>query len=503
MQEEYVRLRERLAEVWDIAKAASILSWDQQTKMPPRAAAGRAEQMATLGRIAHEKFTDPEVGRLLDALEGFGESQPYDSVEASLIRVTRHDWEKARRVPAELRAELTRSSSLALPVWAEARQNSDFEAFLPHLRHAMELRQRYIDCFDATDEPYDVLLDDFERGMKTADVREVFDRLKAEQVPLVAEIAERTAEIRDPAGEFPYEQQRAFELDVITRFGYDPEAWRLDETVHPFASGGGLDDIRLTTRHFADSLKGMWATMHEFGHGLYEHQIGRELDRTPLCRGVSLGLHESQSRMWENMVGRSLPFWKFAYPQLRAAFPEQLGSFEVDDWYRYVNRVQPSYIRVESDEATYNLHIILRFELEQEMLNGDLALTDLPEAWNARFEEYLGIEVPDHRRGLLQDMHWAGGHIGYFPTYALGNVISAQIWEKIREDMPELEEQFERGEFAPLREWLREHLHVHGRKFTPTETLERVVGGPIDPDPYLRYLREKLGGIYGLAASAA
>src|SRR4051794_36209122 len=503
MDERYVRLRELLGEIWDISKSSAILGWDQQTKMPARGAAGRAEQLATLGRIAHDKFTDPEIGKLLDELEGFEEAQPYDSLEASLIRVTRADWHKARQVPSDLRAELTRSSSLALPVWAQARQDSDFATFLPHLRNAIELRHRYIDCFDVTDEPYDVLLDDFERGMKASDVRAVFDRLKEAQVPLVAEVAERAAEIRSPTGDFDLERQRAFEREVIGRFGYDEDAWRIDETVHPFASGGGPDDIRLTTRHFLDSLDGMWATMHEFGHGLYEHQVSRELDRTPLCRGVSLGLHESQSRMWENLVGRSLPFWTYFFPRLRDAFPQQLGDFELDDWYRYVNRVQPSFIRVESDEATYNLHVILRFELEQEILAGDVALEELPEAWNDRFRQYLGLDVPDDRRGILQDMHWAGGHIGYFPTYALGNVISAQIWERVTADLPDLYDQFEQGEFTSLREWLRDNLHVHGRKFTPTETLERVVGGPIDPDPYLRYLRDKLGGLYGLAGSAA
>jgi carboxypeptidase Taq len=503
MDERYERLRERLAEIWDISKAASILGWDQQTKMPPRGAAGRAEQLATLGRIAHEKFVDPEIGKLLDALEGVEESQPYDSGEASLIRVTRRDWEKARRVPADLRAELTRSSALALPVWVEARKNSDFASFLPHLRNAMDLRQRYVDCFEPEDEPYDVLLDDFEPGMRTAEVREVFERLKAEQVPLVAAVAEARAEIDGPPGPFPIDRQERFELEVITRFGYDPAAWRIDETVHPFASGGGPDDVRLTTRHFEESLDGLWATMHEFGHGLYEHQVGRELDRSPLCHGVSLGLHESQSRMWENLVGRSLPFWRHFFPRLRETFPEQLGGFDVEEWYRSVNRVEPSFIRVEADEATYNLHIILRFELEQEILNRQIDLADLPEAWNARFSELLGIDVPDDRRGILQDMHWAGGHIGYFPTYALGNVISAQIWQRIRDELPDLDAQFEQGEFGALREWLGEHVHVHGRKFTPGETLERAVGGPIDPEPYLRYLREKLGGIYGLAPSAA
>src|SRR3954452_18403898 len=498
MDPRYLELKERLAEVWDIGKAAAILAWDQQTKMPAGGAPGRAEQLATLGRISHDKFTDPAVGRLLDDLQGFEESQPYDSVEASLVRVTRHDWEKARRVPSDLRAELTRASALALPVWVEARQNSNFASFLPHLRNAIELRHRYIDCFDVGDEPYDILLDDFERGMKTSEVREVFERLRAEQVPLVKAIADSGDPVERPHGEFPIEDQKTFELEVIGRFGYDPNSWRIDGTVHPFASGGGPDDTRLTTRHFLDSLDGLFATMHEFGHGLYEHQVGRDLDRTPLCRGVSLGVHESQSRMWENLVGRSLPFWRHFFPKLREAFPEPLAGWELDRWFRFVNRVRPSLIRVESDEATYNLHIILRFELEQEILAGTVPLEDLPEIWNARMSDYLGIEVPDDRRGVLQDMHWAGGHIGYFPTYALGNVISAQLWERIRAELPNLDEEFEQGEFSTLREWLRDNLHVHGRKFTPTEMLERVVGGPIDPDPYLRYLRDKLGDIYGL-----
>ena len=503
MDPRYRELKERLAEIWDLGKAASILSWDQQTKMPARGAANRAEQLATLGRVAHEKFTSAEIGRLLDELQGFEESQPYDSVEASLVRVTRRDWEKARRVPSDLHAELTRSSSLALPVWVEARRNSDFASFLPHLRNAIELRHRYIDCFDPADEPYDILLDDFERGMKTAEVRHVFARLKEAQVPLVAAIAEAGGAPPQPEGPFPIARQEAFELEVIRRFGFDESAWRIDETVHPFASGGGPDDIRLTTRHFEDSLDGLTATMHEFGHGLYEHQVDRALDRTSLSRGASLGLHESQSRMWENLVGRSLPFWRHFFPRLQETFPEQLGGYDVESWYRVMNRVEPSLIRVEADEATYNLHIILRFELEQELLAGSIPLEELPEAWNARVADYLGIEVPDDRRGILQDMHWAGGHIGYFPTYALGNVISAQIWQRVRADIPDLEEQFEHGEFGALREWLGEHLHRHGRKFTPVETLERVVGGPLDPEPYLRYLREKLGGIYGLAPAAA
>jgi carboxypeptidase Taq len=290
---------------------------------------------------------------------------------------------------------------------------------------------------------------------------------------------------------------------VVTRFGYDPTAWRIDPTVHPFASGGGVNDIRITTRYMDDTLEGLFATMHETGHGLYEHGVAPELERTPLARGTSLGLHESQSRMWENLVGRSLPFWRYFFPRLQEAFPGVLDSVEVEEFYRRVNTVRPSLIRVEADEATYNMHIILRFELEQDILNGIVTLEELPEAWGARMEQYLGVEVPDDRRGVLQDVHWASGSIGYFPTYALGNVVSAQIWERVVDDIPDLAAQFEQGEFDGLRAWLGERLYRHGRKFTPKETIERVCGGPLDPEPYLRYLREKLGGIYGLQPAGA
>ena len=487
----YADLKERLAEIHDLQKTRSLLAWDQQVLMPAGGSGVRAEQIATLDRIAHTAFIDDEIGRLLDRLAPFEESQPYDSDEASLIRVTRLDWEKARRVPADLRSEMSRASSLALPVWAEARASSDFALFLPLLQGNLELRRRYVDCFDDYDEPYDVLLDDFERGMTTAEVRVVFDRLKAEQVPLVA-AAKRDGDRPARDRPFPLEGQRRFELGVLERFGFDRGSWRLDPTVHPFASSLGTDDIRLTTRYHETNLDGLFATMHECGHGLYENGVSADLERTPLARGTSLGLHESQSRLWENLVGRSLPFWRYFFPQLRETFPEALRDVELEEWYASVNWVAPSPIRVEADEATYNLHVILRFELEQELLAGSVDLAELPEIWNARMLDYLGIEPENDRLGVLQDMHWAGGHIGYFSTYALGNVISVQIWETLLADLPDVHAQFEQGEFGELRAWLTERLYRHGRKFTPKETLERLVGGPIDPDPYLRYLGTKL-----------
>jgi carboxypeptidase Taq len=462
-------LRARLAEIADLGKTMALLGWDQHVMMPPKGATIRAEQMATVGRIAHTKFIDAEVGRLLDSLADWGEQHEYDSFEASLIRVARKDWEKARRVPPELRAEMSRSAALANPVWVEARKTNDFPSFLPVLRKNLDLRKQYIDCFEIDDEAYDIVLDDYERGMKTKDVRRIFDYLKQHQAPLVQEVAARNGHVA-PVHDFDIPAQKVFELEIAHDFGFTDDAWRLDPTVHPFASGTGVTDIRITTRYFTEHLGGLFGTMHEFGHGLYERQVDPALERSPLARGVSLGMHESQSRMWENLVGRSMPFWRRYFPRLQELQSTSLGGYDVEKWYREINAVEPSLIRVEADETTYNLHIILRFELEQAMLNDDFPLEQLPEEWNRRVHEYLGIEVPNDTEGVLQDVHWSGGS----------------------------------GEFGPLRDWLREHLHRFGRKFTPGETLERVVGTPeIDPEPYVRYLRAKLADIYGIPSAAA
>jgi carboxypeptidase Taq len=500
MNDHFSTLRTRLAEITDLRRVGSLLFWDQQTMMPRAAASGRAEQLATLNRLAHELFVSDETGKLLDELRGYEESLDPESDEASLIRVTRLDYEKARRVPSELRAEMTRAASKGLEAWHEAKSKSDFALFLPALERNVELKHRYVECFDPAEEPYDILLDDFERGMTTAEVREIFAELKSELVPLVRDIAEHD----DPSladvveGDFDTDEQRALCHEIVDAFGYRDETWRLDPTAHPFASGGGVDDIRITTYYYTNNLDSIFATMHEYGHGLYEHQVDPALDRSPLGSGVSLGLHESQSRMWENLVGRSLPFWRGFYPRVQGRFPEQLGSVGVERFYAAVNRVHPSLIRIHADEVTYNMHVILRFELEQEIVNGRIDLRDLPDAWNAKIDEYLGIEVPNDAEGVLQDVHWSGGAIGYFSTYSLGNVMSLQIWETVLDEIPDLCDSIERGEFGELKEWLRDRLHRHGRKFLPKETLARIVGGPIDAEPYLRYLKEK----HGAAATA-
>jgi carboxypeptidase Taq len=489
----FERLRERLAEVNDLTKAATLLLWDQRVMMPPGGAAARAEALGTTGRLAQERFIDEEVGRLLDELRGLEESSDYDSFEASLIRVTRRQYEKATRVPPELVGEMRRASALGLAAWGPAREQSDFSQLQPHLEALLELRQRYIACFDPADETYDVLLDDYEPLMKTAEVREIFDELKEELRPLIAEVGE-AGDVDDSflEGEFDPDVQRELGLEIVRAFGYSDDEWRLDETAHPFMTTPGTADIRLTSNFRPHDLTSLFATMHEFGHGVYEWGVDRSFARTPLASGVSLGLHESQSRTWENLVGRSRPFWRWFYPRLQDAFTAQLGSVDEEVFYRAVNKVHPSLIRIDADEATYSLHIILRFELEQELIENRLAVADLPNAWNARMQEYFGLDVPDDARGVLQDMHWAGGAFGYFPTYALGNVMSVQIWERALEDLGDVDERFERGEFGDVRDWLHEHLYRLGAKFTPQETIERVTGSRIDAKPYVRYLREKL-----------
>ncbi len=484
---EFIDLRQRLATLVDLAGVSQLLYWDQRTKMPVGGSEGRAEQIATVGRLAHELLVDPEVGRLLDACAGWADGLDPDSFEASFVRVTRRDWEKATRVPPALTAELRRAGALAQRAWAEARAESDFAKLEPYLERNLELKHRYVACFPAGDETYDVLLDDYEPGMRTAEVRAVFDDLKDELLPLVRAVgsAEPAPEL-----ELPREGQERFAREVLDRLGFDEQSWRLDETAHPFMSTAGHHDIRLTTR-WEPGMNWLFGAIHEFGHGVYEHDIDPDLARTPLGTGVSLGLHESQSRTWENLVGRSRPFWRYFYPQLQQAFPAEFGSMGEDDFIRSVNHVEPSLIRVDADEVTYNFHIIVRFELEQALIDGQVQVAELPEHFNAKMDEYLGVVPPDPSVGVLQDMHWAAGSMGYFPTYSLGNIYSVQIFERAREALPDLDEQFARGEFTPLRAWFRDNLYVHGRKFTPLETLVKASGSGLDAEPYIRYLKTK------------
>jgi carboxypeptidase Taq len=415
--------------------------------------------------------------------------------------VTRRDYEKQTKIPAELASEMARARALGQEAWVQARAESDFARFLPYLDKNVDLKFKYIECLDegqAT--PYDILLDDYEPGMKTAEVQTCFDALKKELIPLISAIGEKQESVSDAClyGDFPLETQTSFCRSLLTQLGASWESWRLDPTVHPFASGS-QQDIRITTRYHADHLSpSLFATMHEFGHGLYEHQVSPALQRTPLSRGTSMAIHESQSRTWENLVGRSRAFCRYLYPQVQATFQGHFANVSQEEFYRAINKVQPSFIRVEADEATYALHIILRFELEQEMITGKLDLKDLPAIWNARFKEYFGLPVPNDAQGVLQDVHWAFGGMGYFPTYALGSIVACQLWEKIETDIADLALSIAHGEFGALREWMRVNLHQYGRKFTSSELLQRVVGSGIQVEPFIRYLQGKYGEIYGL-----
>ncbi|HEX4325078.1 MAG TPA: carboxypeptidase M32 [Gaiellaceae bacterium] len=491
LRDRFDELLRRLGEISDIERAGYLLGWDQETKMPPLGAPVRAEQLATLTRLGHERWTAPELGALLEELRELGESAEHDSFEASVLRVTHRDYEKKRHVPSDLRAEMRRAGSLGYVAWLEARAAADYEILRPYLERRLELTREYVACFAPPDDPYDVLLDDHEPGMPTADVEAIFTRLKTDLVPLVAGIGEP---VDDSClhGDFPTDRQREFSVEVLTRWGMDDESWRLDDTVHPFAANISEADIRLTTRFDDDQLTGILSCLHEFGHGLYDRQLDPRYSRTPVAEGASYGFHESQSRLWENVVGRRLSTWSFFYPRLQEAFPERLAEVSLHEFHRALNRVAPGVRRVDADEVTYSLHIILRFELEREMLSGEVTPADLPEAFDAKLREYLGVEPANVVDGVLQDVHWSDSNFGYFPTYALGNVIGVQLWERATSELGDLDEEFRRGEFGSLREWLREHVHRWGRSFEPPELMQRAAGAALDPEPYLAYLHAKV-----------
>jgi carboxypeptidase Taq len=476
----FAELRRRLGEVDDLRRTAWLLHWDLETMMPSGGADVRAEQLGTVAGIAHERFTTDELGELLEGLRAYEDELDFDSDEASLIRVTRRDYERARRVPADLRAEMVRAAAQGSQVWRRAREANDYTVFQPALERNLELQGRYTECLDGGGDPYDVLIAEWEPGLSTADIDAVFEPLRDELAPLVAELEPPDSPPLDLG--FSSEQRRSAVETLLGRLGFEREWGRVDVSVHPFMISFGTRDVRLTVYDEGD-LRTLYAALHEFGHGLYERGVEPALERTTLVDGASGALHESQSLLWENLVGRSRAF---------CGWLAELFGVDAESLYRGANRVERSLIRVDADPVTYSLHIIFRFELERELVSGALAPADLRDAWNTRVEKYLGLSVPDDLNGVLQDMHWSDTLMGYFPSYALGHVASAQIWERACSDLPDLDEQIGRGEFGQLTEWLREHVHRHGRKFTTPETMERAVGGGFDPEPLLRYVRTKL-----------
>ena len=495
------QLKSRLLEIDNIRHAADVLRWDQTTYMPPGGAAARGRQIATLTQLSHQRFTDAETGRLLDAAARETQDLPYDSDDASLVRVTRRDWEQSVKIPTSLVVELNEHTPLAYQAWTTAKPANDFSKVTHLLERTLDISRRMANCFPGYDHIADPLIDFSDYGMKAATVRSLFSTLRAGLVPIVRAITSRPA-VDDSClkRRVPEADQWAFGLAVIRRFGYDFDRGRQDKTHHPFMTKFSLGDVRITTRLREDDLSdGFFATLHECGHALYEQGIDMKLEGTPLAAGTSSGVHESQSRLWENLVGRSAGFWEFFYPEIQKAFPKQLGDVSREAFYAAINKVERSLIRVDADEVTYNLHVMLRFELELEMLEGKLAVKDLPRVWRERFEADFGVQVPDDRQGCLQDVHWFAGPIGgAFQGYTIGNVLSAQLYRSALQAKPGIPDEIRRGEFGALRGWMTDNVYRHGSKFTADEIIQRATGGKLSTGPYLDYLWGKYQPLYGL-----
>lgn len=494
-------LKTRLLEINDLNGASALLAWDQATYMPVGGGPARGRQMATLGRLAHEKLISPEMGKLLDELQPYADSLPYDHDDASLIRVTRKDFEQALKVPPAFMAELRTHGAASYQAWIKARPENDYKSVEPMLEKSLDLTRRLADYYPGYDHIADPLIDFSDYGMKASDVRRVFGQLREQLVPMAKTIVEQETDDTCLRQHYPETLQWQFGEEVARRFGYDFQRGRQDKTHHPFAIKFSIGDVRITTR-FKDNFlaEGMFSTMHEAGHAMYEQGVNPAYEGTPLNRGASAGVHESQSRMWENIVGRSRGFWEYFYPRLQEIFPAQLGQVSLDTFYRAINKVERSLIRTDADEVTYNLHVMIRFDLELDMLEGKLAIHDLPEAWHERYRSDLGITAPDNRDGVLQDIHWYGGRIGgSFQGYTLGNILTALFYEQALRAYPDIPNQIRQGEFGTLHTWLKDNIYWHGRKFTAPELIERVTGGPLRIEPYIRYLKAKYGELYHLA----
>jgi carboxypeptidase Taq len=491
-------LKERLKDVRALDSAIAIMEWDQQTFMPKGGAEARAEYVGLLSRMRHELFTQDETRT---AVEKAGEGVDPNSEQGALVRVVGRDLDLATKIPTELVEEKSRLAAQAHEAWVEARANNDFPGFASILERMFEIARQEAEHLGYKDHIYDALLDQYEEGATSADVRKMFDDIKGPSRDLIQEIQQRGGKVDDSAlhGDWDVDKQRQFTEEVIKRVGFDMQRGRQDTAPHPFCTGWSVGDIRLTTRFKPYLGAAIFGSLHEAGHGMYEQGSPMEwdLEMPMLGGGASLGLHESQSRLWENIMGRSKPFWKHFLPELQSLFPK-LDAFNVDSFYQAINKVEPSFIRVEADELTYNMHIIVRFEIECDILTGALKVKDMPEAWNAKYEEYLGITPPDDSQGCLQDVHWSMGSIGYFPTYSMGNLLSYQIWAALQKDIPDTDDQIARGHFEQILEWLREKIYRHGRRYQPQDLVKRVTGKPMGAEDYLSGLSDKYREIYSL-----
>lgn len=474
-----------------LADSLALLEWDQHTKLPPAGAEFRSEQIAQLAGLVHQRRTAPELGEWLAELR---EAPQDDPAMTAMVRELDRRYQKDRKAPESLVSELSRATSQGQTAWVDARKNNDFPAFLPHLEKILDLKIQYAEAVGYEAHIYDALLDDYEPYETTANVASVLAGLREDLVPLIAAIVDSgvTPDRDILHRHYPEEAQRTLGREASAAIGFDYQRGRLDETHHPFCTTLGPHDVRLTTRYDESFLSSsLFGTLHESGHGIYEQGLPAQWHGLPLGSFASLGIHESQSRLWENIVGRSMPFWEHFYPRAQALFPESLGDVSLDDFHFAINDVQPSLIRVEADEATYNLHIIIRFELEQALLSGDLRAADAPAAWSDKYKEYLGIQPPNDADGILQDVHWSAGLMGYFPTYSLGNLYAAQLYAAAAEAIGDLDAMFRDGEFAPLRQWLQSNVYEHGQRYPAAELTERACGAPLSHQPLIEYLRAR------------
>ncbi len=501
MGEKLQALTEQLRQITDLGNALAVMGWDQEVMMPEGGTKPRARQLSTLARIRHQMATSEELGDLIAGAASEVSGMDSDSDEVALVRLAKYEYDNDMKLPVEFVARHAQVTSEAQHVWAKARANNDFKAFEPMLEQIFELARQAADFLGYQDHPYDALLNQYERGMTTAEVARIFSAHKPDLIELIKSVGEVEDRVSDAVlhREYDTDKQRQFGLWVIEKLGFDFKRGRQDVSTHPFCTNFSRNDVRLTTRFYKDYLNpALFGLIHEAGHGMYEQGIGEALDGTPLGGGTSLGVHESQSRMWENVVGRSRGFWGWAYPKLRETFPGVLDDVSLEDFYKAINTVKRQFIRVEADELTYNLHIMLRFELECDLLAGKVKVSELPQVWNDRFEEFFGIRPPTDALGVLQDVHWSAGLIGYFPTYALGNLLSIQYYNTALAAHPSIPDEIAAGKFDTLLTWLNQNIHQHGRKFTSAELTQRITGGQIDPAPYVAYLQNKYSDVYGL-----
>lgn len=501
-QQAYESLVKEVRQIAVLDSVGSLMSWDQQTYLPTAGTDNRAEQQALIATLSHERFTAPRVGEWIEACADSNLTAPAESDSAANIREIKRLHARARKLSASLVEEMTRTAVLAQAAWVEARSKNHFPTFEPWLAKTLDLKRQEAKCIGYEANPYDALLDAFEPGETAANVQRVFDSFRQRLVDLVSKIVHsgKKAPVELLERKYPTDLQDRLSREAAAAVGFDFNAGRLDLTVHPFCSGMGPGDTRMTTRYdekyFGD---GFFSVLHETGHALYEQGLPKQKHfGLPLGEAVSLGIHESQSRMWENLVGRGRPFWKHFFPKAKSSFGTTMADISEDQWLFAINDVRPSLIRTEADETTYNLHVMLRFEVEQLMLSGQVEAHDVPSLWNEKMKSYLGLTPPDDTRGCLQDVHWSHGALGYFPTYALGNLYAAQFYEKAQADIGDLDSQFARGEFKPLLDWLRTNVHQHGKRYTAGQLVRRITGNDLSADALMRRLENNAREFYGV-----